>query len=44
MIWSKLIQGLDFAMSTISLFSPRNTSKLYYTYTHFFKKDRSRAD
>ena len=27
MVWSKLTQKLDFAMSTISLFSPSNANK-----------------
>jgi len=32
MVWSKLKQGLYFAMSTMSLFLPRNASK-FITYT-----------
>ena len=32
MIWSKLIQKLDFAMSMMSLFSPSNVSK-FITHT-----------
>jgi len=43
MVWSKLIQRLDFTMSTMSLFSLRNVNK-FITHTHFFRNDRLRVE
>jgi hypothetical protein len=44
MVWSKLIQRLDFAMSTMSLFSLRNINKFITHTLVFFRKDRLRVE
>jgi hypothetical protein len=44
MVWSKLIQRLDFAMSTMSLFSLRNINKFITHTLVFLRKDRLRVE
>jgi hypothetical protein len=47
MVWSKLIQRLDSAISMISLFLSNNANKfITHTHTHtpFFKNDCPRVD
>jgi hypothetical protein len=43
MVWSKLIQRLDFATSTISLFFSKQCTQVYYIYT-LLRNDYSRVD